>query len=68
MRYISERTESMKQKILKKSKDLFGDVSIELHWSHERNCWWIKVTIDKNDIIEYNVITENNDIDFKVIW
>lgn len=64
IKYIHDRSKQMRNRILTKAKNEFGDSNIHIFW--ENKMWWIRVIITKNDVVEYNAVVDENEIDFEI--
>jgi hypothetical protein len=63
-RYITNRAESIKSQIENRIKEEFETEIFDLFYD---GGWYVRIVIDENDIIEYNVIMdEKNVIDFEI--
>jgi NAD(P)H-flavin reductase len=63
-RYITNKANVIKEKIKSKITDEFETDLYDLLY---KNGWYVRIVIDEDDVIEYNVVMdENNNVDFEL--
>ena len=67
IKLMHDKSKSMKEKILNKSKELFGNVNTYIYYKPSYG-WWIKIIVSKDDTIEYDVYIDQDtkEIEFEV--